>query len=251
MHSALIFSMVFLAIFGSALFGIFIRQFIPDAHLGTDAKDAIRLVTGITATMSGLVLGLLVSSANTYYQARANEVAEIASQVIGIDGQLAKYGPESGEIRMQLRQLVEAGLNRIWQSDETLATAVRPKDKSEVVVDEIQALTPTTTAQNRIKSQVLPMVAELQQSQWRMFLKAEQVSMPLPLLMMVVSWIAGIFFSIGLFAPRNPTVLAALALGALTVASAALVIVEMYSPFKGLLRISAAPLIAAISQLKH
>jgi hypothetical protein len=251
MNPILIFSGVFITILGSGVFGILMRRFIPPTHLEPDAKDVIRLVTGITATMSGLVLGLLVSSASAYYQARVNEVAEIASDVIGIDNALAKFGPESGEIRVQLRVLVEAGIDRVWDSNQTLAMAIRPQDKGEALADALEALATTNSAQIKIKAQVIPLIKGLQQSQWQMFLKTQQVTMPLPLLLMVVSWIAGIFFSIGIFAPRTPIVLVTFAMGALTVASAAFIIVEMYSPFKGMLRISAAPLMAAISQMRH
>ena len=65
-----------------------------------------------------------------------------------------------------------------------------------------------------------------------MFLKTQQSSMPTPLLMVVVSWPAAIFASIGLFAPRNSAVLVTFALGALTVSTAFLIIVAMYTPFK-------------------
>jgi Protein of unknown function (DUF4239) len=251
MHSILISSMVFITIFGAALLGMFVRRLIPDEHLGTDAKDAIRLLTGITATMSGLVLGMLVSSANSYYQARTSEVAEIASDVVAIDRLLTQYGPETGEIRLQFRQLVAAGVDRVWQSEESLGMALRPKENGEAFLHQLELMTPNSNAQTVIKSQAIPMVAGLQQSQWRMFLKTQQTSMPLPLLTVVVSWLAAIFFSIGIFAPRNPTVLVAFALGALTVSTAVLIIVEMYSPFKGILRISPAPVLDVLSRMNH
>ena len=82
-------------------------------------------------------------------------------------------------------------------------------------------------------------------------LKTQQNAMPIPLLVVVVSWLAAIFASIGLFAPRNSTVLVAFALGAFTVSTAILIIVEMYSPFEGILRISPAPVLDALSQMRH
>jgi hypothetical protein len=251
MHSILISSMVFITIFGAAVLGIFIRRLIPDEHLGTDAKDSIRLLTGITATMSGIVLGMLVSSANSYYQARTSEVSEIASDLVAIDRLLAQYGPETGEVRLQLRQLVGAGIDRIWRSDESLEMALRPKENGEVLLHQLELITPNSNAQAVIKSRAIPMVAALQQSQWSMFLKTQQTSMPVPLLTVVVSWLAAIFFSIGIFAPRNPTILTAFALGAVTVCTAVLIIVEMYSPFKGILRISPAPVLDVLSQMNH
>ncbi len=95
------------------------------------------------------------------------------------------------------------------------------------------------------------MVINMQQSQWRMFLKTQQTSMPVPLLTVVVASLATIFFSIGIFAPRKPSVLVAFTLGALTVSTAVLIIVEMYSPFKRILRISPAPVLNVLNKMIH
>jgi hypothetical protein len=60
-----------------------------------------------------------------------------------------------------------------------------------------------------------------------------------------------IFISFGLYAPPNPTVIATMLIGALAVSAAILIIMEMYSPFNGILRISSDPIREAIHQLKH
>jgi hypothetical protein len=59
--------------------------------------------------MSALVLGMLVSSAKSSYDASKNEVAEMSSEIVTIDRLLAKYGPETGEIRAEFRQLASGG----------------------------------------------------------------------------------------------------------------------------------------------
>jgi hypothetical protein len=74
-------------------------------------------------------------------------------------------------------------------------------------------------------------------------------SISTPLLVMLVFWLAIIFTSFGLFAPRNATVLTTLLLCAMAVAAAIFLILEMYSPFKGLIQISSAPLRSALPQL--
>ena len=40
----------------------------PEPHLNSDTKDVVRLSTGLIATLSALVLGLLVASAQASYQ---------------------------------------------------------------------------------------------------------------------------------------------------------------------------------------
>ena len=63
----------------------------------------------------------------------------------------------------------------------------------------------------------------------------------------MVFWLAVIFVSFGLFAPRNATVIATLFVCALSVSGAIFLILELDSPFSGLLQISDAPLRNAIA----
>ena len=58
-----------------------LRPTIPHDLLGSEEKEVIRLTTGLITTMSGLVLGVLVSSAKSSYDARQNEIAEISKTV--------------------------------------------------------------------------------------------------------------------------------------------------------------------------
>jgi hypothetical protein len=83
---------------------------------------------------------------------------------------------------------------------------------------------------------------------WMMFEQAGS-SVSIPLLAVLVFWLATIFASFGLFAPRNATTLATLFVCALLVSGAIFLILEMYSPFRGLMQISSAPLRNALAQL--
>ena len=73
----------------------------------------------------------------------------------------------------------------------------------------------------------------------------------MPFLVVMVFWLAVIFASFGLFAPRNATVIATLFVCALSVSGAIFLILELDSPFSGLLQISDAPLRNAITHLGH
>ena len=56
-------SIVFACVFGGALLGMFLRTVLPEHHLREDSKDVVKVVTGLIATLSALVLGLLIASA--------------------------------------------------------------------------------------------------------------------------------------------------------------------------------------------
>jgi hypothetical protein len=84
-----------------------------------------------------------------------------------------------------------------------------------------------------------------------MFLKTERQAIPILLLVVLAIWVAAIYVSFGLFAPPNATVVVTLALSALAVCSAIFIILEMYTPFRGILRISPRPILDALAQMGH
>jgi fluoride ion exporter CrcB/FEX len=54
-------------IFGGILLGVLLRRTLPERHLSSDAKEVIRLGTGLIGTIAALVLGLLIASAKSSY----------------------------------------------------------------------------------------------------------------------------------------------------------------------------------------
>jgi hypothetical protein len=65
----------------------------------------------------------------------------------------------------------------------------------------------------------------------------------------LVSWLAIIFITFGLYAPRNATVVTVLIVCALSIAGGIFLILELDQPFGGWIHISTAPLRNAVSQL--
>ena len=92
------------------------------------------------------------------------------------------------------------------------------------------------------------MAMDLGKTRWLMYEQAT-TSVSMPLLVVLVLWLTVIFISFGLFAPLNATVVASLFVSALPVSGAIFLILEMYSPYDGLIQISSAPLRAALAHL--
>ncbi|MGA8482069.1 MAG: hypothetical protein WB696_29215, partial [Chthoniobacterales bacterium] len=80
----------------------------------------------------------------------------------------------------------------------------------------------------------LNVAIDLAKARWLMLQQATSSVSP-PLLMVVVFWLALIFCSFGLLAPRTPVVVATLGLCALSVSAAIFLVVDMYSPFGGVI----------------
>ena len=92
------------------------------------------------------------------------------------------------------------------------------------------------------------MAIDLAKLRWLMF-EQGSTSISLPVVVVLVFWLAIVFTSFGLFAPPNLTVIATLFLCALSVSGAVFLILAMYTPFRGVMQISSAPLRNALAHL--
>ena len=119
---------------------------------------------------------------------------------------------------------------------------------AEALVVKIQALSPKDDRQRSIQAQALSIVMGLAQTRWLMY-EQEANSVSKPMLVILVFWLAAIFVSFGLFAPRNATVITALFVAGLSVSGAIFLILELYAPFGGLIEISSGPLRATLTRL--
>jgi hypothetical protein len=70
-----------------------------------------------------------------------------------------------------------------------------------------------------------------------------------PFLTVLVFWICVLFLGSGLFTRYNTTVTVALLVGALSVAGAIFLILELSEPYRGLMRLSDEPLRNAMTQI--
>ncbi len=240
--------LVFACVFGGALIGMFLRKTLPDHHLSDDSRKLINLGIGTIATMSALILGLLVSSAKTSYDAQKNELTEMSAKILLLDRVLAHYGPEAKDARDALRTGVVQALDRIWPQDHSRSPQLEPAGGFEVLYDKVQDLSPKDDAQRSLQTRAVNMLIDLGQSR---ILLAEQGtnSVSVPLLVVVVFSFSISFMSFSLNADPNPTVVFTFLLGALSIAGVIFLILEMYTPFQGLIHISSAPVRNALAHL--
>jgi hypothetical protein len=240
---------VFALVFGSALLAMFVHDLLPDHHLSSDSKDVIKLGIALIATMSALVLSLLVASAKSAFDTRSNHLVEASADIVLLDRALARYGPETKEARSSLQRSVADMIERVWPTEGKGSLVVDPRaNPVEVVYDKIEALTPQSDAQRSMRSQALTLAGDMGRTRVLLF-EHLGASIPVAFLVVLVFWLCIIFASFGLFAPRNATVITVLCVCALSVAGAIFLILELDRSFEGLLKVSSAPLRAALAQL--
>ena len=106
MSDILIGVIVLVVVFGGALFGMFLRRVLPNQHLSGEARDVIRIVMAMLATLSAVVLGLRTGSAINSLAEKETELRNAAVQFILLDRTLAAYGQETNDARKLLKQLL-------------------------------------------------------------------------------------------------------------------------------------------------
>ena len=116
---------VFGCLVGAVLVGRTLRSFLPQAHLSSESKDAMKLAIGLVATMSALVLGLLVSSAKGAYDTERSEVILMASKITFLARVLDAYGPDAAVVRALLRNTTRGG------NSTNVARSNAPPDRSQ------------------------------------------------------------------------------------------------------------------------
>lgn len=219
---------VFACLFGGAVFGILLRRALPHDHLSADSGNAVKLGMGLVATMSALVLGLLVSSAKTFYDAQNAELTDMSAKIVLMDRVLAHYGPEAKDARDLLRGVVINSLNRVWPQEEGPASGGAQSTDAEAFVDSVHALSPKDDMQRALKAQAVSTAIALGQTRWLMVAQ-QTTSVSKPFLAVLVFWLTVLFISFGLYAPRNATVTTAFFFAALSVSGAIFLILEMYT----------------------
>jgi len=230
------------------LVGLFLQNILPAQHLDAASKDTVRIGAGMLATLTALVLGLLVSSAKSSFDAMNTAIASGGAKVVMLDRVLANYGPEANEARQQLRRSIAGAIDRIWSSEKTSPGGLRAAESGtglDMIQLKLNELAPKNNAQQQLLGQAYQIASDLVQTRLMTIEEQQNVLSPV-FLIFLIFWLIVLFLSFGLFAPRNATVLALLLICALSVSSAIFLILEMNRPLDGVIKASNAPLREAL-----
>jgi hypothetical protein len=238
--------LVGVAVFAGGAVGLVLQRVLPEKFTTGGPRDMIGAVVGLLTLLSALVLGLLIWTAYGVYAGQNLAVQTIAAKVVQLDLALADYGPEAAPLRARLQQNLAKTIDEVWGANENDATFVaknfsaavaslRNRDKA------LAELQPSTDAQKQALASAIAAVTAIGQSRLQMsFALSSPVSYPL--LLTVVAWAAFLFVGYGLMSKGNPMSIACGAVGAIAVASAVFLILDLSNPYSGAFRTSPAPL---------
>jgi len=250
----------FAFVFGGALLGIYCRRLLPDTHLSAESKDVVKLSVGLIATMTALILGLVVASAKSSFDETNASVKHFAGDLITLDRVLARYGPETMETRDLFRRVITYRVNALWPEESARPTTQPEKPVAnmgnlktthpfEEIEDRIQRLAPQNDHQRWLQSRALALSNDMLQARWLLIVGNASVTVPVPFLVVLIFWLTVIFGIFGLLAPRNATVIAVQLVSAISVAVSIFLVLELGSPFEGLMKVSSVPVRFALSHL--
>ena len=98
--------------FGGGMVGLLYDKLLPEHQVSDETRALINRVTGLVATMAAFVLGLLIASANTFYNSQKSDLEILSGRVVELDNILREYRPDAQPIR----ELLKATVIRVYQN---------------------------------------------------------------------------------------------------------------------------------------
>jgi Protein of unknown function (DUF4239) len=238
-------------IFAGGLIGLSLKNMLPEEHTSGPARDMIGAVVGLLTLLCALVTGLLIWTAYGVYANQNMAIQTLASKVLQLDLALEDYGPEAKPVRANLRERLGKTIEEVWgtrESDanfaaENFEAAIRVMRDPAKVLGHLQ---PTTDDQKQELATATSTLEAIEQARLQMsFALSAPVSYPL--LLTVVGWVFFLFCGFGLMSKGGAMPVVALAVGAIAVATAVLLILDLSNPYLGVFRASPAPLEQALA----
>jgi hypothetical protein len=237
--------------FAGGVLGLVLQRALPEQHTTGGSRDMIGAVVGLLTLLCALVTGLLIWTAYGVYASQNAQIQALASKVMQLDFALSDYGPEANPVRAQLRDALGKTIDQIWGANEgdknfaanNFASAIQNMRAREKV---LESLRPSTDEQRQAFAVAMATSDAITQARMQMsFALSAPVSYPL--LLTVVGWVVCLFCGFGMMARATVTSVIALVVGAVAVASAVLLILDLSDPYSGVFRASSAPLEQALA----
>lgn len=244
--------LVFLALEGGALFGMGAQRWLKAHHLSKETQEAVKLGVGMVAAMSSLILGLMTASVKGNFDTTGKDVQQYATLLTILDATLQHYGPDAKPAREALRAYAVHAIKETWPDPNGPPVVVGSLDseqKLEVVGHDIRMLDPKNPEETDLRAEALERFRSLNALRWTLISESVTEVPPVFIVVLIV-WLTLIFTSFGLFSPTNLVSLSAFPLCALSLAAAIFLILEMSSPFDGVIMVGPEAFQRALEHMK-
>ena len=239
--------------FAAGVLGLFLQRRLPERHTKDRSRDMISSVTSLVSLMLALVLGTLVSASYSAFSTQRSELETLATNALELDMTLAQYGPDAKPARDLLRDTLVRSHQLFWGSgvsDPSAFGVAVALPGLRAMSDYLNKLDPTTSTQKALLSSAIGYEKAIEATRLKMSLQLAS-TIAWPLVLVIGSWSVLLFIGYGLLSHVNVMTVAVLGFGALSVAGAVFLIIELRHPYSGLLRVPPAALLEAISTMKE
>ena len=230
---------VFAMILVGAFSGGLARRYLPQHHLTEETKSVVSISMAVVATISALVLGLLLSNANSSFSAVQGQVTSMSAEILRLDQLLRRYGSETKLAREKLREYAERKRDDLFPNN---PADVHLGDQSTYQLlqefeDLMLSLKPANARDQWWLAQAMTLASKIGDTR---FLLAQHSGRGTPqaVLLLLVFWLTLLFASFSLFAPSNMITNATLTLCALAIAGSIGMILELERGFGGVVHVS-------------
>jgi hypothetical protein len=225
--------------FGASLIGMALQWIVP-ADVLTASKGSVGAMVGLVTLLLALVLGLLVFTAFSVFTTQRDEAYSLGPLVAEVDLALEQYGPEAAGGRAGLHAALQRSRVRFFGDSERGPQPFTFEEMRAIFLSQnsfFDRLKPATDAQRGLLATAKDQVRKLADTQ---MLMARQLASPFPphVLNVVVCWAAALFLGNGLVAAPNAVSVLAHFAGAISIGIAIFLILELSSPYTGLIRLS-------------
>jgi len=242
---------IFAVVLAGAFAGWAMRQRLPEHHLTDETKSVVSVSMATVATISALVLGLLISNANSSFSALGGEVTTLSAQLLRLDRILSRYGSDADQARQTLREYANQKAGDLFPEDSEDVQLNNPSTYQllQQLEDEMLELKPANARDQWWLAQAMTLAGKIGDARW---LISQQVGQGTPkaFVGLLAFWLTSLFVSFGLFSPRNVTTALFLTLCAMAVAGAVGMILELEKGFGSIVHISPEPMRQAVKALE-
>jgi hypothetical protein len=228
-----------------------LRKLLPAEQLTEETRSLVSVSTAIVATVSALVLGLLISNANSTFIRLGGEVTALSAQILRLDKILFRYGSDAQPARETLREYAKQKTADMFPENPENVRLGNPStyELLQRLEDRLLALKPQNPRDQWWMGQAMTLASKIGDTRW---LIAQQVGQGTPkaFVTLLVFWLALLFASFALFAPHNLTSAVILTLSALAVTGAVAMFLELEQGFGRIIHISPKPMRQAVQLLE-
>lgn len=242
----------FCCIFGTGMVGLLVGGRLPEEQRTEATQETVKTTMNVVVILSALVLGLLIAGTKTNFDTRNKEVEQFAANLTLLDRELAHYEPDAKHLRDMLRDFTARKIALTWPADRHLAPKTGDSQTVQMLDDieeQLRAAASQTEIQQARRATALRFIDDLKRTS-RLLAVQQSSQTPRPFLIVVIFWLAVLFLSYAIFAPRNVTVIVAMFVCAVSVSIAVNLTFDMDQPFAGFIRVSPASMQQALDQMK-